>query len=297
MTKQVIGHIFALVAIIIWGLTFISTKILLNVLDPIEIMFFRFLMGYLLLCILYPKQFKFLKLKEELLFLILGLSGVSLYFLAENVSLTYTLASNASFILTTAPLYTAIIAHFFSNDEKFERSVLVGFVFCIIGVFFVMYNSKVALQINPIGDFLALAAAVMWGIYSVALKKIPHTYNPIYMVRKTFFYGILTLVPFIKFFGADMKAVEWNITIIFNLLFLGLIASALCYVLWNKSVLLIGAVKSTNYIYFIPLVTVIGSSLILGEEVNILMIIGGVFILSGVIIADKWKTHGLKEKS
>ncbi len=291
MSKKVMGHVLALFAIIIWGLTFISTVILLEVLDPIEIMVFRFGMGYILLCIIYPKQFRFLPWKEEFMVFILGLSGVSLYFLAENISLTYTLPSNVAFILTTAPLYTAIIAHFFSTDEKFDQSVLVGFLFCMVGVFFVMYNSQVKLKIDPIGDLLALAAAVMWGVYSVTLRKIPDKYQPIYIVRKTFFYGLLTILPFIKIFGADMVAKEWSISIILNLIFLGLIASALCYVFWNKAVLLIGSVQATNYIYCIPLVTVIGSVIILKDEVNALMIIGGIFIVVGVIIADKWKSR------
>ncbi len=156
MSKKITGHVFALFAIIIWGLTFISTAVLLKVLDPIEIMVFRFGMAYILLCIIYPKKFKLLPFKEEFfIFFILGLSGVSLYFTAENISLTYTLPSNVAFILTTAPLYTAIIAHFFSKDEKFDKSVLVGFIFCIVGVFFVMYNSQVKLAINPIGDFFS----------------------------------------------------------------------------------------------------------------------------------------------
>lgn len=290
MSKKVIGHGFALFAIIIWGLTFISTVILLKVLDPIEIMVFRFVMGYILLCIIYPKEFKFLTLREELRFLVLGISGVSLYFIAENISLTYTLSSNVAFILTTAPLYTAIIAHFFSDDERFDKSILVGFVFCMIGVAFVMYNSQVKLKVNPIGDFLALAAAVMWGIYSVSLRRLPNKYHPIYMVRKTFFYGILTILPFVPILGSDMVSKAWNGTVIFNLMFLGLIASALCYVLWNKAVLIIGSIQATNYIYCIPLVTVIGSVLILGDDIKPLMIVGGIFIIGGVIIADKWKT-------
>ncbi|MCT4597647.1 MAG: DMT family transporter [Vallitalea sp.] len=289
MTEKLLGHIFALVSIIIWGLTFISTKILLNVFDPVEIMIFRFFMAYILLCIIYPKQFRIMSMKEEFKFFILGLSGVSFYFLAENIALTYTLASNTSFILTTAPLYTAIIAHIFSDDEKFNKSVIIGFVFSIIGVFLVVYNSKVTLQINPIGDLLALLAAIMWGIYSVSLKKLPSTYNSIFIVRKTFFYGIITIIPFIAVFNADMRATHIDTSIIINLLFLGLIASALCYVLWNKAVSLIGAVKSTNYIYLIPLVTVVSSALILDEKINLIMIIGGVFILGGVIMADKWK--------
>ncbi|QUI23067.1 DMT family transporter [Vallitalea pronyensis] len=289
MSKKVMGHVFALFAIIIWGLTFISTAVLLDVLDPIEIMVFRFGMAFLLLCAIYPKNFKFLSLKEEFIFFILGLSGVSLYFIAENISLTYTLPSNVAFILTTAPLYTAIIAHFFSQDEKFDKSILVGFAFCIIGVFFVMYNSQVKLAINPLGDFLALAAAVMWGIYSVSLRKLTGNYHPIYMVRKTFFYGILTTLPFIKLFGADMVSKGWSANIIFNLIFLGIVASALCYVLWNKAVMLIGSVQATNYIYLIPLVTVIGSFIFLKHKLEPLMIFGGVLIIVGVVIADKWK--------
>lgn len=97
------GHIAALVTIVIWGTTFISTKILLAGFTPIEILFFRFLLGLFVLLIVYPKRLRIKDGKQELTFAAAGLCGICLYYLLENIALTYTMASNVGVIISVAP--------------------------------------------------------------------------------------------------------------------------------------------------------------------------------------------------
>lgn len=103
MNKKYFGHLSAIITIIIWGTTFISTKLLLKSFLPIEILFFRFLIGFLALIVVYPKWMKGTSLKQEFTFAAAGLCGITLYYLLENIALTYTTASAVGVIISTAP--------------------------------------------------------------------------------------------------------------------------------------------------------------------------------------------------
>lgn len=285
--RELFGHIISIFTILVWGTTFISTKIILKDFMPVEILFIRFLMAYIALIIIYPKFHKIKSFKDELIFLGLGLSGVSLYFIAENMALKFTLASNVGLIISTSPILTAILANYFTKDEKINSKLLWGFMIAILGIFLVMFNGRFILKLNPKGDFLTLAAALTWAIYSVLVRLVDKGYNSILATRKIFFYGIITSIPLLILFKADLKPDNpLNVSLVLNIMFLGLIASALCYVTWNKAVSILGSVRTSNYIYLIPFVTMITSVIVLNEKISLLTILGAVLILTGVYISE-----------
>lgn len=286
--KILLGHLITLFTVIIWGTTFVSTKVLLVGLKPHEVLFYRFIIAYLALWLIKPKFKKSDSLIDEILFCCCGLSGITLYFLAENIALTYSFATNVGLLVSTAPLITAIMAHILVRGEKLNKNLIFGFIIAFLGVFLVIFNGQMDLKLNPLGDFLAVGAAVMWSIYSILLKKLGDKYNYIYATRKIFFYGLLTMVPFIYFWGLNLNINQLiQPKIIGNLLFLGLAASSLCFVLWNHAVNIIGVVKASNYIYLVPLVTMLTSLIVLHEIVTWLIVTGGIMILSGVYISEK----------
>lgn len=169
--KDYIGHGAALLTILIWGTTFISTKILLVEFKPIEILAFRFVMGFLALWIICPKWLKTAGWKQEAVFAAAGLSGICLYYLLENIALTYTLASNVGVIISVAPFFTAILAHIFiGSEEKFRVNFFAGFIIAMAGIVMISLNGA-KLQLNPMGDFLAILAAAVWAIYSILTKR------------------------------------------------------------------------------------------------------------------------------
>lgn len=100
MSKKATGHLTALVTILIWGTTFISTKVLLVDFEPIEILFFRFILALLFV---YPYRMRGTTKRQEAVFAAAGLCGVCLYYLLENIALTYTMASNVGVIISIAP--------------------------------------------------------------------------------------------------------------------------------------------------------------------------------------------------
>ena len=292
--KATTGHITALITIVIWGTTFISTKILLADFTPIEILFLRFLLGFLVLMAVYPKRsgvkdFAGIKdKKQELTFAAAGLCGICLYYLLENIALTYTMASNVGVIISVAPFFTAVLSHIFlKTEEKLKARFFVGFIAAMTGICLISFSGG-ALQLNPIGDILAIAAAFVWAVYSLLTRKISgYGYNTVGATRKIFAYGILFMLPFLFVFDFRLdvqKMIKPEYAL--NLIYLGLGASALCFVTWNYAVKVLGAVKTSVYIYIVPVITVVTSVIVLKEEITWMAAIGIGLTLIGLFLSE-----------
>lgn len=278
----------AVFTILIWGTTFISTKVLLEDFMPVEILFFRFVMGFAALLLACPQQMKTVGRKQEITFVLAGLCGVCLYYLLENIALTYTMASNVGVIISVAPFFTAVLSHLFMKSEgKLRINFLIGFVVAIAGVSLISFNGR-ELELNPIGDILAVLAAFVWACYSILTRKISSFGYPVILTtRRTFFYGILFMVPALFFFEFKIGAERFtDMTVLLNLLYLGLGASALCFVTWNVAVKALGAVKTSVYIYMVPVITVVTSVLVLKEQVTWISVAGTVLAVAGLSLSE-----------
>ncbi len=288
MNTRMLYYGMALFVICVWGTTFVSTKVLLDALSPVEIMFYRYCIAYAALWAAYPKWHAPGGLREEALFAAAGFFGGTLYFLTENYALQCTLVSNVGLLLATSPILTAVAAHLFTGNEKLNRRLGLGFIVAFVGAFFVIFNGHFILKLNPLGDFLAVAAACSWAIYSILIKKIGGMYNGIYVTRKVFFYSILSMLP--TLFFMDFR---WDVTVLYdakiiaNLLFLGILASSICFLLWSKVIWKLGAVTVNNFIYLIPLITMIASAVILSEKITVFAMLGGLCIVAGVAISTR----------
>lgn len=287
------GHIAAFITIFIWGTTFISTKVLLTAFTPIEILFVRFILGYAALWLVHPRKMEYSSKKQESLFAAAGLCGISLYYLLENIALTYTLASNVGVIISIAPFFTAIFNWLLLGGEKPRFRFFIGFLLAMAGICLISFSSGTALALNPLGDLLAVAAAIIWAVYSILTKKISTLgRGTIETTRRTFFYGLLFMTPMLAFMNFE---VTWNqlinMTNLFNLLFLGLGASALCFVTWNTGVRILGSVKTSVYIYMVPVITTLTSALILNEKITVPAILGIILTLAGLFISERRITN------
>lgn len=282
-------HLMAAVTVAIWGTTFVSTKVLIGYgLSATDILFYRFIMAYICIWFFSPRILWAKSWRDEGIFVLLGLTGGSLYFIAENTALGMTLASNVSLIICTAPILAAFLSFFLYKGERLKPKLIIGSLMALGGVALVVFNGSFILRISPLGDILTLVAALMWAIYCLLLKRMNSNYSTLFITRKVFFYGILTLLPFFFFYP-----LQTDITILFqplviaNLLFLGVIASMLCYIMWTLAVKRLGVVCAANYIYVVPLVTLITSAVVIDERITLIALIGCAFILSGVYLAER----------
>lgn len=285
----VLGHLGALLCVSMWGVSFVSSKVLLdNGMQPVEIYIWRFVIAYILIWCCRRMKLWADNWRDELRLLMCGLLAGSIYFLTENFALRYTLVSNVSLLTSMSPLITALLLGVLYKSERPGAGMLLGSLVAFLGVACVIFNSSFNLKLNPLGDILALSAAFSWALYSLVLKRLNANYDVWFITRKTFFYGVITALPFIA-----VEPPAYNIVqvltrgeLIGNILFLGVGASLVAFVLWAETVKKVGALKANNYMYLQPIITLIFSALFLGEAVSIVGVVGCALILIGLWLGD-----------
>lgn len=284
-------YVIAFAIVVIWGCTFVQTKLLINSgLCPEEIFFYRFVLAYLLMLPLSGKKLMLDGWKDELIAISLGLTGGSLYFVTENYALAFGYCSNVALIVCLTPLITTLIVGCLYPSERIGRSGVVGSVVALVGMALVVFNGNFILKLSPLGDLLAFAACICWALYSLAIKRLQGKYSNMLITRKVFGYGLLTMMPWLLFRGVNAEVLITGGTIVWgNLLFLGCVASMLCFLGWNWCLGKLGTVRATNLLYLNPVVAIITSALVLGENVTWIAICGAVLILIGLVCIDRKK--------
>lgn len=294
-------HLLALGVVLVWGVTFVCTKVLIGAgLHPIDIFWIRFLLAYagIWAYILLTGKDRVLWYgwKEEAVFLLLGITGGSFYFLTENMALAFTQASNVAFLVCSAPLFTAILTLLYRRFGKgrFAESLekvrlgwplIGGTVLALSGMALVAFEGS-RLRVSPKGDLLAIGAAVCWAVYSLFMGEMARKYGTVTATRKVFFYGLLTILPFLGVQGRSLSPeILGQFSVWGNLLFLGLVASLVCFIAWNLVIDKLGNVTSTNYVYLNPVFTLLTATIFLGERMTPLSALGCASILAGVIWA------------
>ena len=281
-------HLLALLTVIIWGTTFVATKVLLqHGLGPIDIMFYRFLLAYFCLLVISHKRLWADNWKDEGMLMLAGLTGGTLYFIAENTAIGISQASNVALLVCTTPIFTALLTHFIYK-EPLRKNMMIGSIIALIGVGLVVFSGSVILKINPLGDFLSIMASLMWAVYCLILKPLGNRYPTVFITRKVFLYSILSLLVYFLFDPLCMQAdVLLQPVVMYNLLFLGIVASMLCFIAWNTAVKALGPSHTANYIYIQPMSTLVLSSIILSEVITLTSLIGAVCIIGGIYLAEK----------
>lgn len=296
-------HLLALAVVAVWGVTFVCTKVLIQAgLQPAEIFAIRFLLAYVGIWIVSLGKAQTRRLwsrswKDELIFVFLGITGGSFYFLTENTALAYTQATNAAFLVSSTPVLTALLtllvkrfgkSRFVEGLEKIRLSptFILGTLLALTGMALVVFDGS-HFEFSLRGDLLAIGAALCWATYSLFMGQMTEEYGPMLATRKVFFYGLLTIIPFLLGQDGFDPALLLQPKVGLNLLFLGLVASLACFVVWNLVMARLGNVTCTNYVYLNPVFTLITAMIFLGERMTPLAAIGSAAILLGVILAGR----------
>ncbi len=282
-------HLVAFVTVAIWGTTFVSTKVLmLNGLSPAQIFTLRFIVAYVLMVIFNHRRLFAATWKDELKMALLGITGGSLYFLSENESMNFTTTTNTSLIVCSCPLFATLLVRLVYKSSRINNIQLLGSLLAFLGMVIVVLNGQFVLHLSPVGDALAFTACMCWAVYSLLMKSVSGSYSAAFITRKVFFYGVLTILPYYLFVpGLPSMEVFTKPQVIGNLLFLGCLASMVCFLTWNWCIAKLGAVKATNWVYFNPITTMIFASWVLGEKITPYFLLGAACILVGMYLADK----------
>lgn len=287
--NNIFYHLVAFLTVAIWGTTFVSTKVLMiNGLSPAQIFTLRFTMAYVLMFCFNHRRLFADSWRDEGLMVLLGITGGSLYFLSENEAMNYTTATNTSLIVCSCPLFATLLVRLVYRSSRIHIMQLTGSLLAFMGMTIVVLNGRFVLHLSPVGDALAFTACICWAFYSLLMKTMTDKYSAAFITRKVFFYGVLTIIPYyILVPGMPAMAVLTQPVVVGNLLFLGCLASMICFLTWNWCISKLGAVKATNWVYFNPITTMIFASWVLGEKITIYFLIGAVCILTGMYMADR----------
>jgi len=256
LSKNYLWHTLALITACIWGSTFVASKILLIAgLSPAEIMCLRFAIAWIIMLPFCHKRI-WTNWRDELIFATLGLSGGSLYFLAENTAVKISSAtSTVALLICTTPIITALMNRLIHRNEKLSNRFMTGSIVALIGVSLVVLNGVFVLDDNPLVIILSIGASASWGIYSLIIRRMEGLYSSAIITRKVFFYGIITMLPIciaeqINDISQLSAGVLLQPQVCTTLIFLALIASLLCFLIWNIVIRRIGIVLAGNYLYF-----------------------------------------------
>ena len=289
--KRFLPHLIAFIVVAIWGVTFVCTKLLLlGGLTAAQIFILRFIIAYLLLLgYSLSKGIHWLSnsWRDELNMMALGVFGGSLYFLTENSAMNYTTTTNTSIIVSLCPLFASAIIGAFYKTERLNPWQTFGTVMAALGVIMVVMNGHFVLHLSPLGDALAFGACMCWAFYSLLIIPVSKRYPTVFITRKVFFYGLVSMIPYIILHpDLNIQLVINKPTLLANLLFLGCVASMLCYVAWNWVLKRLGAVVATNYVYLNPVTTIVFAWMVLNEQITVWFIIGTVLILYGMYLVN-----------
>lgn len=285
-----IYHLVAFATVAIWGCTFVSTKVLmLNGLSPAQIFTLRFLIAYVMMLAVYHSRLWADSWRDELKMMLLGISGGSLYFLSENEAMNFTSTTNTSLIVCSCPLFATLLVRLvYRSTTRISMMQLGGSLLAFAGMVIVVLNGRFVLHLSPLGDALAFTACLSWSVYSLLMKWVSAKYGAAFITRKVFFYGVLTILPYYKFYPTlPTAAVLTKPVVVGNLAFLGCLASMICFLTWNWCISKLGAVKATNWVYFNPITTMIFASWVLGEKITPYFLAGATCILLGMFVADR----------
>ena len=295
----------AFLVILFWGVTFASTRVLLEDFSALEIQAIRFALAWFALWLAGRRaKSSFRSWRYEALFAGMGLTGVALYQFLENCAIYYTNASNVAILVSFGPVVTAVLAWLLTGDKSLSPRFTLGAMVAVTGVALVSLNGVVNFQMRPLGDMMAVGAMVSWGVYSVLIDKANRRGVPeMEAVRRAFLWSLVMVAPLAVWGGTEsgFYALDGSFSVtldleenierftrplnIMNLLFLGVLASAACFVMWNRACKALGVVRTTVGLYLTPIVGVMFAAIFLGESLTVMSIVGGALIVVGVVLA------------
>lgn len=307
---QRMAYLAAVFAIVVWSVTFTNIRALLADFSSLEILVVRFAMAWavlwawsLLFC---GSRGRSSSRKDELLFVGMGFTGIAGYQFLENCAIFYTSASNIAIFVSFAPIATAVVTWIFVRDKSLTALFLLGSLVAVGGAALVSLAGVTTLSFNPIGDFMAMGAMLSWGFYSLLMELVNRRgISPVVAIRKSVFWALVMLAPVAVWgttesgllalggsFGVNLS-LQVNLSRFsslmnwVNLVFLGVFASAVCFVLWNMACKVLGTVRTSIGLYLTPIVGVLVAMLFLGERVSWMEVSGGILILVGVAVANR----------
>jgi drug/metabolite transporter (DMT)-like permease len=290
--KHLTAYLELIFAAVAWGISFIATKVAVADVPPAVVVWLRFTIGLVILFVfmLYRRMLRLPTFKDGLYFALLGFIGISFHQWLQSTGLVTSQASTTSWIVSTAPIFIALLAWLFLR-EKLGIMAVLGIGLATLGVLLVVSKGNISSMftgaIGTPGDLLVLISAPNWAVFSVlsrsALKKFPALFVLFYVML---FGWIFSSIHFLSIQGwttiPQISSSGW-----LAVAFLGIGCTALAYIFWYDGLQAITASQAGVFLYIEPLVSLVAAALILGEIITLPALLGGSFILLGVWLVNR----------
>ena len=286
------GMGLAVLAAIIWSGNFIVARGVSQQIPPISLAFYRWSMATLIMLPIAWKGFRqqapLLKQHSTYLFWT-ALSGITLFNTFVYIAGHYTQAINLALIGTTSsPVFAIILAALFLK-ERIKPLRVVGLLLCIAGIILLLSQGswqKLQAFHFTAGDGWILLAALSFAIYTIFVRRKPAAIQPILFLFTVFAIGTLVLLPFYVWEMTQAPPVQWNLSLVGIILYLGAGASVMAFLFWNMAIGKLGAARTALFGNLIPVFSTLEAVWILNEEFLMVHVVSGVLEIAGVVIAN-----------
>jgi drug/metabolite transporter (DMT)-like permease len=299
----------ALFAVIVWGASFVATKIALQEAAPITIVWLRFLMGVVILgmAVVLRKQFTLPEKKEWAYFGVLGFLGITFHQWLQSNALRTSQAGTTAWIVSTTPVFMALLGWVLLKEGLGWGKTL-GIFVAFAGVLIVISKGDVnSISIGNFGapgDKLILISAINWAVFSAlsrrGLKSLPATLMMFYVMSLGWLFStiLFCMGPAFASFPNDLARAylsgpglsdipDLTFAGWMGIAFLGIFCSGLAYIAWYDALKALTTAQTGVFLYIEPIVTVIVAFLILGEAITPALLLGGAVILFGVWLVNR----------
>lgn len=285
MKSKKLPHLLAIILMVIWSLSYLSIKIIVEEVNPTLSAFYRFVVAAIILFIVLKVKFPNEKiLKEDRFKLALGgLFGITIYFIFENYAVAYTSASNVAILIASVPIFT-LFSQRVIYKEKMGYGKIIGATLSVVGIIIIIVSKeRVSLfSKGSMGDFMALAAVFSWVIYNMVCSNFKGNYKSITITTYQIMWGALFLSPSLFFSVLHVPSTK----VVLNIVFLSIFCSCIGYIIYVYCLKELGATITTTYINLQPMMSLIAAAVILKEVITVWQVVGCVVIIVGVTLVS-----------
>lgn len=292
MTKRFLPYLEALFAVVVWGGSFIATKIAVGQISPNTVVWLRFAMGIplILFAVVIRKQFAFPKGKEWWYFALLGFLGISFHQWLQSNGLQTAQATTTAWIISTAPAFIAVLG-WLVLKERLTLHQSLGIGLAMLGVLAVVtkgdWEALALGNFGTTGDFLIFISAVNWAVFSIlsrrGLKNHPSTRLTFWVMTLGWMFTSLAFVVS----GKYTEILQLDFRGWMAMIYLGIFTTGLAYIAWFSALSQLPAAQTGAFLFIEPLVSMVVAANILDEKITLVPVLGGVVILVGIWMVNK----------
>ncbi|MGW9019603.1 DMT family transporter [Priestia megaterium] len=291
MKNTLLGSIYLALAASIWGGMYVVVKVVVAVIPPLELVWIRYVIAILALFIigLIKRQSWRINKRHIPLIVAIGVIGNAISIVTQEYGTMLSSAQMGAIITSSTPAFMVIFARLILKERlNMKKGISVGLA--TIGVLLIVGNGHINMS-SQLGGISLLMAALTWALMSILIKRVPSSYSPVVITTYSILVAILVLTPFVYKGLAEIHISKLtDPTIGGGLLYLGIVSTALAFILWNRGLQLLNASSGGLFFFFQPLVGTLLGWLLLGETIGGTFWIGSFLILSGVLLVIKEKT-------